>query len=320
MTGRLQLGLIGCGSQGRLLEQCGYQKAYDSAEAMLDNAAIDAVIVATIHDQLQPMALAAVTAGKHTFVEKPMALKAADGQALVDAANQAGVRLMVGYTLRFMPERILMKRLLDEGAIGEIAHVSAGQCISFSSDHWLNDPRHGGGPLFYIGSHAIDNALWMIRRKPTRVFADVHRPDDTRAEASADAVVSFEGGLSLHACTSYRSGCSYGWLDIMGTEGRMRSEWQSRLLYIHSQKIAAYQQPTELEVPLQPYIPALPGTAAASVVTFRYLPMWTAEMHEFADAINEDREPSVTGEDGVAFLQVADAIFESGRTGQPVAI
>jgi len=249
-----------------------------------------------------------------------MALNATDGQALVDSAKQADVKLMVGYTLRFMPERILMKRLLDEGAIGEITHVSTGQCIGFSGDHWLNDPRHGGGPLFYIGSHAIDNALWMIGRKPTRVFADVHRPDDAHAEASADAVISFEGGLSLHACTSYRSGCSYGWLDIIGTAGRMRSEWQSRRLYIHSQKIEAYKQPTELEVPLQPYIPALPATAIGSLAAFRYLPMWAAEMHEFADAINHQREPSVTGEDGVVLLQVADAIFESGRTGEPVAI
>ena len=304
----------------RAIAQCGYRQGYDSAEEMLDQADLDAVIVATIHDQLQPMALAAVKAGKHVFVEKPMALNAADGRELVAAARQADVRLMVGYTLRFMPERILMKQLLDEGAIGDISHASAGQCIGFSSDHWLNDPKHGGGPLFYIGSHALDNALWMIGREPTCVFADVYWPDETHAEAGADALISFANGLSLHACASFRSGCSYGWLDVIGTEGRMRSEWQSNKLYIESQKIAAYNQPTELAVPLQPYIPALPGPAAASVVTFRYLPMWAAEMHEFTSAITEGREPSVSGADGVRFLEVADAIFASGRSGEPVQV
>jgi predicted dehydrogenase len=344
---RLQFGLIGSGSQGRFLsealrmtdkadliacadpneeatqraiEQCGYQTAFSSAEELLDQADLDAVIVATIHDQLQPMALAAVNAGKHVFVEKPMALNAADGRELVAAATEANVRLMVGYTLRFMPERMLMKQLLDEGAIGDISHAAAGQCIGFSSDHWLNDPQHGGGPLFYIGSHALDNALWMIGREPTRIFADVYWPDKTHAEAGVDALISFADGLCLHACASYRSGCSYGWLDLIGTEGRMRSEWQSNKLYIESRNIPAYNQPTELAVPLQPYIPPLPGSAAASVVTFRYLPMWAAEMHEFIDAITAGREPSVTGADGVRFLEVADAIFASARTGQPVRL
>ena len=100
----------------------------------------------------------------------------------------------------------------------------------------------------------------------------------------------------------------------------MRCEWQSNKLYIESRKIAAYNQPTELAVPPQPYIPALPGAAAASVVTFRYLPMWVAEMHEFIAAITEGRDASVSGEDGVRFLQVADAIFASGRSGESVQV
>ncbi|MFO7948726.1 MAG: Gfo/Idh/MocA family oxidoreductase, partial [Armatimonadota bacterium] len=142
MADTYQFGLIGCGSQGRYLsealrstgradlvacadpneeaartavQQCGYRETFDSAQAMLQAVELDAVIIATIHDQLQPMAREAVDAGVHVFVEKPMALNAADGQALVDAAEAAGVKLMVGYTLRFMPERLMMKDLLDRG-------------------------------------------------------------------------------------------------------------------------------------------------------------------------------------------------------------
>jgi xylulokinase len=81
----------------------GYQEAYDSAEELLEKAEVEAVIVATIHDQLQPMAMAAIQAGKHVLVEKPMARNAADGQALVDAAKKAKRNLMVGYSLRFSP-------------------------------------------------------------------------------------------------------------------------------------------------------------------------------------------------------------------------
>ncbi|MFP3904475.1 MAG: Gfo/Idh/MocA family protein, partial [Armatimonadota bacterium] len=117
MAATHRFGLIGCGSQGRYLSealrsagradlvacadpnqeaartavhQCGYRETFDSAEAMLEAIDLDAVIVATIHDQLQPMAMEAVEAGVNVFVEKPMALNVADGQSLVDAADAAG--------------------------------------------------------------------------------------------------------------------------------------------------------------------------------------------------------------------------------------
>ncbi len=347
MTDKLKFGLIGCGSQGRFLSealrmtdradliacadpnaeaaataisQCGYCRSYTAAAEMLDDADIDAVIIATIHDQLQPMAMEAVNAGKHVFVEKPMALNAADGQALVDAAAAANVRLMVGYTLRFMPERMLMKKMLDEGAIGKIAHISCGQCVGLCGG-WLNDPRHGGGPLYYIGSHALDNALWMVHdRHVQTAYAVTHWPDPDAAEASVDAILTVEGGVAIHLCTSYRIGGRYGWLDVMGSEGRMRAEWESNKLFIWSTGSSAYAQPTEIEVPLTPSLQQVPFAAIGSIAAAKYLPMWAAEMHEFVDAIGENREPRITGADGVRFLRVSDAIFESARTRTPVKI
>ena len=74
------------------IEGWGYARAYADAERMLAEEAIDAVVVATIHDQLQPCGLAAVSAGKHLFIEKPMALNAADGRALATAARSAPPR------------------------------------------------------------------------------------------------------------------------------------------------------------------------------------------------------------------------------------
>ncbi len=346
MAEKLRFGLIGCGSQGRFLSealrmtgraelvacadpsadaaqvamtQCGYAGAYGSAGEMLEAAEVDAVIIATIHDQLQPMAMAAVAAGKHVFVEKPMALCAADGLALVDAAAAADVRLMVGYTLRFMPDRILMKQLIREGLVGDITHVSTGQCIG-PVGGWLNDPAHGGGPMFYIGSHALDCAMWMADAVPLRVFAAVHRPDPRGCEQSVDAVISCEGGFSIQLCTSYRVGCRYGWLDVMGTHGRLRAEWESNVLLVWSNKSDAYSAPTRIEVPNQPYIPPVPSAGTGSVAAARYLPMWLAEMHEFCEAISEGRTPRVCGEDGLRLLRVADAIFASGRAGEPVDV
>lgn len=346
MSQPARFGLIGAGSQGRYLSEalamtgraelvacadpkpdatalavqhCGYRTAYEDCATMLSSEDLDAVIVATIHDQLQPAALAAVEAGCHAFVEKPMALCAADGRALVEAARQADRRLMVGYTLRFMPERILLKRLLDEGAIGEVVHIGGGQLIG-AMGGWLGERAHGGGPLYYIGAHIIDNVLWVAGRRAERVFAEVDWKPEGDVEAGVQLTIRFEGGVTAAVCTSQKLGGRYGWLDVMGTAGRMRAEWESHNLLIQSARIEQYRHLTTIRVPVDANLPPAPPDAVARVSGAAYIRMWMAEFVEFLDAIEQDRDPSVSGEDGLRCLEVIDAVFESARTGAAVQV
>ncbi|HUS81192.1 MAG TPA: Gfo/Idh/MocA family oxidoreductase [Armatimonadota bacterium] len=346
MSDMLKFGLIGCGGQGRYLSEAlamtglgavvacadldteragamrewlGASQAFPSAADMLAGADLDAVIVATVHDQLQPCALQAVRAGKHVLVEKPMALNAADGRALVVAAEQAGVNLMVGYTLRFMADRILMKRLLDEGAIGEPVHIIAGQLIG-NMGGWLSESAHGGGPLMYVGCHVLDNVLWVAGRRAERVYAEVQPREGTDVEASTDILIHFEGGLNALVSSSQRMGGRYGWLDVIGSRGRLRAQWESSELYVESQVVEAYRRPTRIDVPPDGILPPVERNSRGSVVAFKYLRNWAAELHEFCSSITEGRPPSVPGEDGVRVLEVMDAVFESGGTGAPVTL
>lgn len=346
MADKLQFGLIGCGSQGQYLSEAlamtgmadlaaccdvkaeaaeqaraclGFEEAYGDCEEMLSRALLDAVIVATTHDQLQPAALAAVSAGKHVLVEKPMALNAAEGRELVTAAQDAGVNLMVGYTLRFMPERILMKQLLDEGAVGEIAHVIAGQVIGGLSG-WLADPARGGGPLLYVGTHVLDQVLWVVGSRAERVFAEVTWKEEGGVEAGVDLTIRFASDVVAQVCTSQKMGGRYGWLDIIGSAGRVRTEWESNELYVESRAIDAYRHPARIEVPMEPYLPPVEPGARGSMVAVKYLRMWAAELAEFCNSIIEKRPPTVTGEDAVWVLEVTDAVFESARTGGSVEL
>ncbi len=346
MSEKVRFGLIGSGAQGRYLSEgamatgkaelvacadpkpqavqlamsfCGYKRSYADAAEMLDKEHLDAVIVATIHDQLQPMAMAAVKAGKHVFVEKPMALTAKDGRELVAAAQKAGVRLMVGYTLRFMPERILMKKLLDSGAIGDVVHVTGGQMIG-GMGGWLGDPAHGGGPMFYIGSHATDFILWMAGKKVERVYAEEQRPDRNGVEKSLFITIRFAGGVLGQSSTSQQIGGRYGWADVLGTAGRMRAEWESNILQVQSAKVEAYRELTSIRVPAAAHMPAFAPDARMSFAGSAYVRYWAAEFVEFIGAIRENRPPSVPGEDGVRVLEVIDAAFESARTGKPVEV
>jgi predicted dehydrogenase len=352
MADELRFGLIGCGAQGRYLsdaltltkqadfvacadvnpdaaqlasQQCGYRETYGSAEEMLAKADLDAVIVATIHDQLQPCGMAVVEAGKHLFIEKPMALNAADGRKLADAARAKGVKVMVGYTLPFLSTRRKMRQLLDEGAVGELAHVFAGQIIG-GMGGWLGQPEHGGGPLLYIGTHVIYQVLDVVRRKAERVFAEV-----TLTEAGVDRECLFtvrfegaapggEGGVVAQIATSQRLGGRYGWIDVLGSAGRVRSEWENPDVFVQSTAIPAYRQETLIRVPDESVGPKVALGDKASVTGFRYVRAWADEFADFIAAIREDRDPAVTGEDGVRVLEITDAVFESGRTGLPVEL
>ncbi len=345
MADTIRFGLIGSGSQGRYLCEAlgmtglanmvacadidldrarsaadflGAPEAYGSAEEMLAQADIDAVIVATIHDQLQPCAMQAVAAGKHVMVEKPMALSAAAGRELADAARAAGVNLMVGYTLRFLPERVLMKQLLDRGAVGEMAHIVAGQLIGGLSG-WLDERAHGGGPLMYVGSHVLDTVLWVADRPATRVYAAVNWKDGSDVEASADVTIHFEGGLTALVSTSTRMGGRYGWIDVIGSAGRVRAQWESPDIYVESSALPEYSRPTTIEVsaPAGLLAPIEPE-AAGRMSGHKYLHTWASELTEFCASITESRPPAVTADDAVRVLDVIDAIYASADTGGPV--
>jgi len=260
-----------------------------------------------------------VQAGKHVLVEKPMALSAADARELVAAAEAADVRLMVGYSLRFMPPRVLMRRLMDQGAVGEVKQVMAGQCIG-GMGGWLGEREHGGGPLFYIGTHALDQVIWAVGARAERVSAEMNWAQDGGVETDAMINIRFENGALGQLVASQTLGGRYGWLDVLGTAGRIRAQWESDSLWVQSSAIPEYAHLTEIAVPPTAYIPAPPRAAVAQVSGFAYIRTWAAELTEFVNAIGEDRPPSVTGEDGVRVLEVLDAAFESANTGKMVEI
>ena len=345
MSERMRFGLIGCGAQGRHLshalnitglgelvacadvrpgaaeeamQQCGYREAYTDGREMLSEAELDAVIVATVHDQLQPCGMAVVEAGKHLFIESPMAVNAADGRELVRAAREAGVKMMVGFTLPFMAPRVRMKQLLSQGAVGAIAHISAGQLVG-PWGGWMADPARGGGPLLRIGTQVTYQVLDVVARKAERVFAEVQFTE-TGVDAECLFSIRFEAGVVAQIMTSQRLGGRYGWIDVLGSAGRVRSEWESNVLVVQSQAIEAYRDPTTIQVPPGATGPKVAVGATASLAGFKYVRAWAAEFMEFVAAVREGREPCVNGDDALRVLQITDAVIESGKTGMPVEL
>jgi predicted dehydrogenase len=186
--------LIGSGFMGGVLARVGYElpyaqciatvdvdlerakktakdyggKAYADYGEMLKHENPDAVIVATPEFAHRDPVIAAAEKGCHVFVEKPFATSLDDADAMIQACNQAGVKLMVGHILRFEVNYAMIQSAIEEGTIGRFLSAYARRVTPIGEAH-----RLGGrvSPVTYIAVHDIDQMLWYhpeIRKGFTR--------------------------------------------------------------------------------------------------------------------------------------------------------
>jgi predicted dehydrogenase len=142
---------------------------YDDWEKMLDSHTLDFVGIATPTIYHAPMVLKALDNGAHVLCEKPMAMNSDEAQAMLDMAQAQGRVHMIGHELRFNPTRQHLKKLLDEGAIGDVRFVTVvnispswGDPASRPYNDWWSNESMGGGRLGANGSHQIDLIRWWL--------------------------------------------------------------------------------------------------------------------------------------------------------------
>ncbi len=135
---------------------------------------VDAVDICTPSETHAALAIAAAERGKAIHVEKPAALSLAEYDAMVTATEQRGVSLMVGQTARFQPVNSEIAQAIATGTIGRlrVLHVTwyAGHVWADGWRAWQLDPARSGGHPLHNGIHALDLAIWLFGRTPTRIF------------------------------------------------------------------------------------------------------------------------------------------------------
>ncbi len=162
--------LVACAdiNKGRAEQLAAKAKAdvYDHWQELIYRKDIDIVVIATLHDSLAEITLAAVQAGKHVLVEKPAARNAAELRPALDAATKAGVKVHVGFNHRYHRALQKAKSLVDAGSIGDLMFIRAryghGGRIGYDRE-WRSDPKlSGGGELIDQGPHVIDLSRWFL--------------------------------------------------------------------------------------------------------------------------------------------------------------
>ncbi len=323
MATDLRIALIGCGNHGatRLapaiwhtdglaLSACvdvnadaarktshGVAEVLTSVEALTAGSYADAAVIAVPHDGLAPVTRACIEAGLHVLVEKPAGLNAAETSSVVEAAHKRGVTYMPAYCLRFNEVRTRASDLVRRGVVGNIRTLAAAKG-SPPLPGWLADPERGGGQLLFLGSHLVDQLLWLHRQPVVRAYAHITFRDDTGSDESISGVIEFADGVSATISLSQAAGVAYDHLEITGDRGRIRSDWKSGQIDIESSGAHEYRLPTVEFVQSDPM-----------------QPMYDAEMAEFASAVHIGRPPSVDGHDAIRTLRVLDALRESAERG-----
>lgn len=326
MSNPLRVGLVGCGGQTRmnlapgvarvksarlvacadvdeararqLADAFGIEAVHDSVAEVTESADVDAVIVAVPHRFLKDVALSAIGAGKHVFIEKPMGLNAAEGAEVVDAAESRGVVAMVGYCMRYSLSRMFIKSLLDRGVVGDVSFVAAGKGGG-PLGGWLGGPySEGGGQLLFLGSHLTDQVLWMTGDEAESVSGIVRWNEGGTDETSA-YTVRLKGGAVATFSVSQASGVGYDFVDVYGTRGRVRGDWKGDVVTVESRTIPEYAHPTVLRIP---------GDSLEE--------MCYRELAAFVDAVNAGARAPIPVSDGLRVLRILDAVVASSNTGK----
>jgi predicted dehydrogenase len=280
---------------------------HSSVEEMLAEASVDAVLVATPNHLLCPVSLAALRAGKHVLVEKPIGLNRAEGTAIEAEAARAGVRCMAGYSCRFSLGRYVHE-LITNGAVGEIQAITGAFGCGPMDKGWVARPETGGGPLLYLGSHLVDMVLWFANDEVAEVSANIRRRPGTAIDATSTFEMRFSRGGTAQCLVTQDAPTFFFTIDVLGRSGRVTLRGWNFLQFeieVASTTDALYAHPAVVRPPV-----------TRDHITMMLVP----ELDEFARAVKEGRQPSVSATDGRRVLQVLDAVVEADHRRAAVAL
>jgi predicted dehydrogenase len=284
-----------------------------SPEALLARRDIDAVVIATPHTTHLPLARAAAAAGKHIYLEKPMALSVAQCDEILAAADAAGVTVTVASQSRYNDISIRAKQLIEDGTVGRITMfrvTSPTVGWDVPADGWFVDPREGGAYLDW-GPHGCDTLRWFTRSEATIAFGLFANFGGIPAvDPSAMVTYGMDSGAMAQLWMSYEIpapglGSYMQWLCV-GEEGML--DFTRDLLRV------GRGDAWRVELDLPPWDWSVDPRAP------RRIGLTARQVEGFARSLLDGTTPEVTGHDGRAAIAMVEAAITSARTGSAVPI
>ncbi len=274
---------------------------YDDYHKMIEETRPDCIVVATPTSTHTDVLLDVLEQGLHTFVEKPFCFRLEDGKKIVELAERKNLVNQVGYHLRFIAAFSEAKRLLDEGAIGEVYHFSAetyGPLVLHKTSSWRGKKSEAGGCLYDYGSHAI-NLVNYLFSMPTAVGGTVLKRIYSReVEDAVYATLAFDNGCTGQLAVNWSDESHRkmtNQVTIMGSTGKIVVDRQECRIYLRNKDGFEDLSPgwntkytTELTKPVWFYLRGEEYSAQVEYFIDRVRTQKTDNINSFSSALETD--------------------------------
>jgi predicted dehydrogenase len=284
----------------------GARRWYTDYQDLIDDPDIQAVSIVTRESEHFAPTMAAIQAGKHVLLEKPITEDLEEAQQILAASRETGIHVVPGFELRFEIRHALAKERIDSGSLGEIVYVRSRR----NTQRRMFERFKRAHPAFVLCSHDVDLLLWYLQDRVVRVRAyerTVNGPHENPNMVMA--VLEFERGAVAYLESIWlipneagiRQGCS---MEVVGNKGIANINWVDR-------GINFWEESGYL----------VPDSSLAYVVNGRMAGAMHDELSYFTDALVQGKAPGVTSlQDAVSGLKICQAIVKSAGTGEEVEI
>ncbi|MBS1241318.1 MAG: oxidoreductase domain protein [Gemmatimonadetes bacterium] len=274
---------------------------YGSYQALLEDPDIDAVYIPLPNSLHREWTIRAAERGKHVLCEKPLAMTAAETEAMGAAAAASGVWLMEAFMYRFHPRTEQVVRLVREGRIGDVRMIRSAFTFRLTRpDNIRLQPELGGGALMDVGCYCVNVSRTVMGAEPVEVHATAGWGATGVDEQLAGTLRFPNGGLAQFDCALTLE--RREWYEVAGTEGSLG--------------VASAFLPGTDEVVIEEHR----GRGAAVRHPVGGADEYRLMVEHFADCVLHHRVPRYPAAEAAANLRVIEALYRSARTGDPVKL
>jgi UDP-N-acetylglucosamine 3-dehydrogenase len=275
-------------------------KAYYDYRVLLDEAKPDAVTLAVPTIYHHEVALEIIDRGIPLLIEKPIAYTIEEGQSIIDAAKRKNVKLMIGHIERFNPAILTLKEHINQGKLGRIFQMDAHRQGPFPAR--IADV----GVVVDLAVHDLDVMRFVSQKEIIRVYAETEKHIHSKYEDLLTGLVRFSDGIVGTLTINWLTPTKIREFIVTGERGLYRCDYLTQDLFFFENPDSAGSEWDNLRV--------LRGVREGQMVRHiiaKKEPL-RSEQEAFLDAVENDTQVAVSGEDGLRALELAKTIVDSG--------
>ncbi|MGP4040862.1 Gfo/Idh/MocA family protein [Gracilibacillus sp. D59] len=299
---------------------------FEDYNEMLQLPDLDAVSICTWNYTHATITIAALEAGKHVLVEKPLSITVEEAEKIQEVANRVHKIVQVGVVRRFDPNAKMVKDFVDGGMFGDLYYAKASYLRRAGNPGgWFADKdKSGGGPLIDLGVHVID-LCWYLMGKPKPVSISANKynklgnrsnikylssykaadydPDKNNVEDLANALIRFDNDASLFVDVSYTLHATKDetGVKLYGTKGGLEIEPEIKFVTEqHNTMLTSYPQTDSPKLDVEQ--------------------AFVGEITHFVDCCLTGKAPISSVDDGVQMIRILNGIYESAEKNQEITL